>query len=523
MSEIQQGGQSSGQWGDRGNGQWGGGGPGQWGGQGGPQWGTPAPANAPGSAGPQGGGWGPAGQQGGQGNPGGQVPAGPWGPPGGQVPAGPWGPSGGGSGWGGHGGASEGPASGPSGNVGEPGRGGRAPFPFAWVAALVATALLAGGAGAGIALAVSNNGPSPTRSGSAPLPTAAPLTPVGGQGLNVSAIAKKVEPATVDITANGPDGQDEGTGMVLTPSGIVLTNNHVVDGSTVVTAQVDGTGKSYPVTVLGTDATDDVALLKLDGADFMTVTIGNSSAINVGDQVVAIGNALALSGSETVTNGIISATGRSVSVEDQSTGLTENLKGLFQTSAPINPGNSGGPLVDSAGQVIGINTAQASSGGSGEPTSNVGFAIPINQAMGIARQIQAGKASATVDIGPHPVMGVEVTTVACAEGQDNCTPLGSTSPSGAVPFPGEPTGGYTAPVDQGAVVTEVLQGYPAQAAGLVVGDVITSFNGATVKSLSDLSDQLSHLKVGGKVTVGWVTGNGSHRSATVTLAAGPNL
>lgn len=511
MSEIQQGGQSSGQWGDRGTGQWGGGGPGQWGGQGGPQWGTPAPANAPGSAGPQGGGWGPPGQQGGQGNPGGQVPAGPWGPPGG------------GSGWGGHGGASEGTASGPSGNVGEPGRGGRAPFPFAWVAALVATALLAGGAGAGIALAVSNNGPGPTRSGSAPLPTAAPLTPVGGQGLNVSAIAKKVEPATVDITANGPDGQDEGTGMVLTPSGIVLTNNHVVDGSTVVTAQVDGTGKSYPVTVLGTDATDDVALLKLDGADFMTVTIGNSSAINVGDQVVAIGNALALSGSETVTNGIISATGRSVSVEDQSTGLTENLKGLFQTSAPINPGNSGGPLVDSAGQVIGINTAQASSGGSGEPTSNVGFAIPINQAMGIARQIQAGKASATVDIGPHPVMGVEVTTVACAEGQDNCTPLGSTSPSGAVPFPGEPIGGYTAPVDQGAVVTEVLQGYPAQAAGLAVGDVITSFNGATVKSLSDLSDQLSHLKVGGKVTVAWVTGSGSHRSATVTLAAGPNL
>jgi S1-C subfamily serine protease len=128
--------------------------------------------------------------------------------------------------------------------------------------------------------------------------------------------------------------------------------------------------------------------------------------------------------------------------------------------------------------------------------------------MGIARQIQAGKASATVNIGPHPVMGVEVTTVACAEGQDNCTPLGL---------------GYTAPVDQGAAVSEVLQGYPAQAAGLAVGDVITSFNGATVTSLSVLSDQLSHLKVGSKVTVDWVTANGSHESATVTLAAGPNL
>jgi S1-C subfamily serine protease len=391
------------------------------------------------------------------------------------------------------------------------------------MAALVATALLAGGAGAGIALAVRNNGPNPTRSGSAPLPTAAPLTPVSNQGLNVAAIAKRVEPATVDITANGPDGPDEGTGMVLTTSGIVLTNNHVVDGSTVVTAQVDGAGKTYPVTVLGTDATDDLALLKLNGGDFRTVTIGNSSAIDVGDQVVAIGNALALSGSETVTNGIISATGRSVSIEDQSAGLTENLKGLFQTSAPINPGNSGGPLVDSAGQVIGINTAEASSTGSGESATNVGFAIPIDKAMGIARQIQAGKASATVDIGTHPVMGVEVTTVACAEGQDNCTPLGATSPSGAIPFIGVPSSGYTAPVAKGAVVSEVLQGFPAQAAGLAVGDVITSCNGAVITSPSDLVDQLVHLKVGSKVTVGWVTGSGSQGSATVTLAAGPNL
>jgi S1-C subfamily serine protease len=394
------------------------------------------------------------------------------------------------------------------------------------MAALVATALVAGGAGAGIALAVSNNGPSPNASGSRPLPTTAapaPLSPASNQGLNVGAIAKRVEPATVDITAKGPDGTDEGTGMLLTPSGIVLTNNHVIAGSTVVTAQVDGSGKSYTVTVFGTDATDDVAVLKLNGGVFRTVTLGNSSAIDVGEQVVAIGNALALPGSETVTNGIISATGRSVSVGDPSTGLTENLKGLFQTSAPINPGNSGGPLVDSAGQVIGMNTAQASSTSSGESASNVGFAIPINRAMDIARQIQAGRASATVQIGPHPVMGVEITTVACAEGQDNCVALGSASPYGAIPGIGEPSAGYTAPVDQGAVISEVLHGYPAQAAGLAVGDVITSCNGAPVTSPTDLSDQLSHLKVGNNVTVGWVTDSGSHDSATVTLAAGPNL
>lgn len=496
MSEFQQGGQDAGQWGDRGSGQWGGGTWGQWGGQSGPQWGSPGPA-------------GPGTEQGG---------------------AGPqwsgWGPPGAGSPWGGDGASNEGGRGGPSGNRDEHGRGGRRQLPLAWMAALVATALVAGGAGAGIALAVSNNGPSPNASGSRPLPTTAapaPLSPASNQGLNVGAIAKRVEPATVDITAKGPDGTDEGTGMLLTPSGIVLTNNHVIAGSTVVTAQVDGSGKSYTVTVFGTDATDDVAVLKLNGGVFRTVTLGNSSAIDVGEQVVAIGNALALPGSETVTNGIISATGRSVSVGDPSTGLTENLKGLFQTSAPINPGNSGGPLVDSAGQVIGMNTAQASSTSSGESASNVGFAIPINRAMDIARQIQAGRASATVQIGPHPVMGVEITTVACAEGQDNCVALGSASPYGAIPGIGEPSAGYTAPVDQGAVISEVLHGYPAQAAGLAVGDVITSCNGAPVTSPTDLSDQLSHLKVGNNVTVGWVTDSGSHDSATVTLAAGPNL
>jgi len=482
----------TGQWGERGTGQWGGGTWGQWGGQSAPQWGSPGPGNGEGGGGPQSGGWGPPG---------------------------------GGSQWEGQGGDNQGGRRGPGGNGDEHGRGRRQQLPLAWMAALVATALAAGGAGAGIALAVTNNGPSPTASGSAPLPTTAPvpLSPASNQGLNVGAIAKRVEAATVDITAKGPGGADEGTGMVLTPTGIVLTNNHVIDGSTVVTAQVDGSGKTYPVTVLGTDATDDVALLKLNGGGFRTVTLGNSRAINVGDQVVAIGNALALPGSETVTNGIISATNRSVSVDDPSTGLTENLKGLFQTSAPINPGNSGGPLVDSAGQVIGMNTAQASSTSSGDSASNVGFAIPIDRAMGIAQQIQAGRATATVHIGPHPVMGVEVTTVACAEGQDNCVALGSTSPFGATPFFGAPSAGYTAPVDQGAVVSEVLQGYPAQAAGLAVGDVITSFNRTTVTSPTDLSDQLSHLKVGSKVTVGWVTNSGSRESTTVTLAAGPNL
>jgi S1-C subfamily serine protease len=386
----------------------------------------------------------------------------------------------------------------------------------------VVVALVAGGAGAAIALAVKGS-PAPAGTSSPPLPTAAPAGPSGPStsGINVGAIAARVEPATVDITANGPDGEDEGTGMVLTASGTVLTNNHVVDGSTSLAAQVDGTGKAYTATVLGTDATDDVALLQLHGgARFKVVTIGNSDAITVGDQVVAVGNALALSGQETVTNGIISATQRSISVSDPSTGLNENLTGLFQTSAAINPGNSGGPLVASDGRVIGMNTAQAASTGSGQGASNVGFAIPINKAMAIARLIYAGKATPTVQIGPHAIMGVEVTSVACAEGKDGCAGLGAP----ATPFLfGSPATTYRAPTSRGAVVLSVVSGTPAEKAGLAEGDVIVSVDGRAISSPDMLTARLDLHKVGDRVTVSWLDQNGQRHSSTVKLVQGPNV
>jgi S1-C subfamily serine protease len=388
--------------------------------------------------------------------------------------------------------------------------------PLARVAGLIATILVAAGAGAAIALAVSNHGSSPRSSANR-----SSVQQTNGQGLNVRSIAAGVEPATVDITAKGSQGDDEGTGMVISPSGMVLTNNHVIDQSTQLSAQIDGTGKTYNVAVLGTDAADDVALLQLlGGSAFKTVALGNSGQITVGDPVVAIGNALGLSGPETVTNGIISATGRAVTVGDESTGLTENLRGLFQTSAPINPGNSGGPLVDASGQVIGMNTAQASGTGSGQSASDVGFAIPIDSAMAIAHQIQAGQASSTVQIGPHAIMGVEVTTVACADGKDGCPVLGSgSSPFSFLPFVGS---GYTSPVSQGAVVSGVEPGDPAQAAGLASGDVITSINGTTITSPTDLTGELNLQRVGDRVTVDWVNPRGRRYSATLDLVAGPN-
>ena len=169
---------------------------------------------------------------------------------------------------------------------------------WGWPAALVAAVVVAGGAGAGIALAVSNNG-GPGASKSGALPHAAGNTPLSSnaQPLNVHSIASHVAPATVDITAKGANGQDEGTGMIITSSGVVLTNNHVIDGSTQITVQVDGKGPTYQAAVLGTDAEDDVALLQLEGgSNFSTVALGNSGVISVGDPVVAIGNALGLPG-----------------------------------------------------------------------------------------------------------------------------------------------------------------------------------------------------------------------------------
>jgi S1-C subfamily serine protease len=394
--------------------------------------------------------------------------------------------------------------------------------PWAWAAVLAVTVLVAGGAGAGIALAVSNNSSSnPSKSTALPQGGRTPPLSSNSQALNVHLIASHVVPATVDITAKGSNGQDEGTGMILTSAGVVLTNNHVIDGSTQVTAEIDGKGQTYRVAVLGTDAVNDVALLQLKGggSNFKTVSLGDSAAITVGDPVVAIGNALGLSGPETVTNGIISATGRSITVGDPNSGLTENLKDMFQSSAAINPGNSGGPLVDSGGRVIGINTAEASGSGSGQSASNVGFAIPINSAMAIARQIQDGRASATIQIGPHAIIGVEVTSVACADGGDGCTSLGNSSPFGL------PIGGssYAAPVKKGAVVAGVEQGDPAQTAGLATGDVITSVNRERINSPSDLTNYMNLQKVGERATVHWVDPKGQRRSATVNFVQGPNV
>lgn len=333
----------------------------------------------------------------------------------------------------------------------------------------------------------------------------APATTITSVGTSpsVSAIAKRVGAATVDIlSSNAYTGSaDAGTGMILTPNGEVLTNNHVIAGGTTITARVDGVGARYKAKVVGVDPAMDVAVLQLQGASGLPVVpLGNSATVKVGEAVVAIGNALNLSGTPTVTSGTISALGRSVAAGDPATGSVEHLTGMLQTDAVLEPGNSGGPLVGANGQVIGMNTAAATGGFSNSPASTVGFAIPINRALAIVRAIMRRKVGAGIELGPPPFIGVEVENLSMA---------------GAGYF------GYVPPASSGVFVAGVFPDTPAAANGMRAGDVITSLGGRQVASIAGLSATMRRYHPGNKISITWVGPFGGNHSAQITLAAGP--
>ena len=237
-----------------------------------------------------------------------------------------------------------------------------------------------------------------------------------GSSVDGSAAEAAVNKFIVDIVStDGYSGEeDAGTGSVITSNGDVLTNNHVVKDETSITVTLVSTGKSYKARVLGTDATDDVALLKLKGASGLaTMNAGNATEVSQGIAVAAIGNALGKGGSPTVTTGTITGTGRSITASDGDGSSSETLSGMLETNADIVSGDSGGPLVDSSGQVIGMDTAAEGSESDGaEPSaitqSTDGYAIPITTALGIARKIANGKASSKIVIGTPGFLGVEL-------------------------------------------------------------------------------------------------------------------
>ena len=321
--------------------------------------------------------------------------------------------------------------------------------------------------------------------------------------MNDQAVYRQVVPGIVDVTSNLQYLQEtaKGTGFVINAAdGLILTNNHVIDQATSVTVTLVTSGRSYPARVLGYDAADDIALLQVRGAaGLKAVRTGDSSLAAVGTPVLAIGNEAGQGGSPTVAPGVISSLGRTIVASDQSSGLTETLYGMLQTSADIRPGDSGGPLADAAGRVIGIDTA---AGGS---TVYSGYAIPINQALPIARQIAAGRGGGSpegspgrtspgnsparedgkVQIGLPAFLGVLLpdSTSSSPSRQDGqeLRQAGAVSGTQRVTAPprtsrsGRPS---VAPVRSGALVDGVLCGTAADQAGISAGDVITSFAGA---------------------------------------------
>jgi S1-C subfamily serine protease len=325
-----------------------------------------------------------------------------------------------------------------------------------------------------------------------------PASPAGGSA-DPSALVAKVAPGLVDINTQlgYQNGEGAGTGIVLTPSGEVLTNNHVINGATSITVTDIGNGQTYAATVVGYDRNHDVAVLRMQGASgLQTASIGDSNAVAVGDEIAAIGNAGGVGGTPSIAAGTVSALDQAITVSDDTTGSSEQLDGLVQVAADVEPGDSGGPLVNTAGQVVGVNTAGAA-GSRFESTTSEGMAIPINDAIAISKQIDSGAGSANVHIGLTGVLGIMVRE------------------------PHSGVRGWYGSTVPGVLVAGVTPGSPGEQSGLAPGDVIMSLDGATVDSPTTLTSLLTTHHPGDLVRVAWADQSGQQQNAAVRLAAGP--
>jgi S1-C subfamily serine protease len=380
------------------------------------------------------------------------------------------------------------------------------------VLAGAAGCLLSGAAGGAIVLAIHGSGSPAAATGYRPVPRAA--GPAQPWAINATRLAAAIGPAVVNINtrldALEGGGRAAGTGMIVSRDGEIVTNNHVVQGADTVAVTIRGRG-TYPAAVIGTDPVADIAVLHVSGLSGLPpVRFGNSARIAVGDQVLAIGNALGLGGSPTVSQGIISATGRSITAADQTGSNPERLHGLLQTDAPIAPGNSGGPLVDAAGVVVGMDTAAASAGTGG---ASLGFAIPANTIRVIAGEIAAHKNLPGLVFGRRPFLGVEILN--SSQAANAASPFGAFgNPFGPGPVAATPHGTH------GVVVAAVDPGSPAARAGITSGNVITAVDGHATPTTAALSRQVSAHKPGQVVSVTVSTRNGS-RTVHVRLGMGP--
>ncbi|WP_344306103.1 S1C family serine protease [Fodinicola feengrottensis] len=377
-------------------------------------------------------------------------------------------------------------------------------WPMIAIAAVVAALVTGGVAGAGgaaLVLATAGSGGGQTVS------TAAPVSGSTNPTQQISKVAAAISPSVVSIKVTTSSGGDEGSGMVVTPDGNIVTNNHVVaaaaNGGGTLTVTL-ANGKTVPATIVGTDPTTDIAVVKATGVSGLTpVSFVNSSSLHVGDTVIAFGNPLGLEGS--VTSGIVSALHRSVTLGStqqggggqgglgggqggqggsgnggQSTTETASVSNAIQTDAAINPGNSGGPLVNTSGQVVGITTAIATLGGGQSESGSigVGFAIPAETIQSVANQLMNGKKPT------HANLGVSVT---------------------------DATSG-------GAQISQITSGSPAAKAGLQTGDVITKVGDTAITTSDDLGAAVRSHQPGDKVTL-TITRGGKSSAVTITLGS----
>jgi S1-C subfamily serine protease len=380
--------------------------------------------------------------------------------------------------------------------------------------------------------------PVPQPSIALPQPSSSPSTTAGEQ-----AIVNKVAPGLVIINTtlqyNGE--QAAATGMVITSSGLVLTNNHVIEDSTAITAQT-ATGHKYQAKVVGYDVTGDIALIQLEGASGLrTVPLGNSSSVTTGASVVAMGNAEGQSAIVPVT-GQVTAVNQTITAGDQGGSVTEEtLHNMIETNADIVSGDSGGPLADTAGDVIGMDTA-GNDGGFAVQQSATGYSIPINNALAVVQQIRSGQASSTVTIGYPPFMGVYI-----GQGANSNPQAQAEQQNGG--FGGNSFGGqggngngngngsqgcYTsdrylatptsiANVSSGTLILGTICGGPAAAAGMTAGSVITAVNGQAVGSPESLTGAVSKFRPGSVISITWVSPSGQRTTSSLKLTQGPPL
>ena len=278
----------------------------------------------------------------------------------------------------------------------------------------------------------------------------------------------------------------------------MLTNHHVIADATDIEVAFGGGDRTYDAEVLGYDVANDVALLQVDGVSGLpTADVDESADLSVGDAVVAMGNALGRGGEPTITTGSVVALDQEITVSDETGTTATQLDGLIESNAPIQPGESGGPLVDSQGEVVGMNTAAQQSSRFGDATSELAYAIPIDDAMAIVRQIESGESSGTVHVGERAMVGLQVRDL------------------------GRP-GRFGGSIGSGGVqVVGIPDGSPAASTGLEVGDVLVSLDGTTIRSTSDLSTALAPHHPDDEVEITWLDTAGRRHSDTVTLVAGP--